>query len=142
MTTYTLTMYARGMLALAVLGVLTLTGCEAYKQQTKVKALELQARNYVKAVRWSRFEAAAGYIRRREGGLPPPDVSDLDGVRVTNSEMTVSTDRPDSLEAQMTAVFDYYRTDAPSVRSVTQRSTWWWDPLDQAWYLDSDLPEF
>ena len=56
--------------------------------------------------------------------------------------MTVSTDRPDSLEAQMTAVFDYYWTDSASLLSVTQRATWWWDPLDQAWYLDSDLPDF
>ncbi len=130
------------MLALVLIGAVAVTGCEAYKQQTKVKALELQSKNYIKAVRWSRFEAAAGFIRRREGGLPPPDVPALKGVRVTNADMTISSDRPDALEAQMTAVFDYYRDDSPSVRTVTQRATWWWDPLDQAWYLDSDLPEF
>ena len=135
-------MRTRAVLALVLIGAVAVTGCEAYKQQTKVKALELQSKNYVKAVRWSRFEAAAGYIRRREGGLPPPDVSVLKGVRVTNSEMTISSDRPDALEAQMIAVFDYYRDDSPSVRSVTQRATWWWDPLDQAWYLDAKMPDF
>ena len=129
-------------LALIMLGGVALVGCEAYKQQTKAKMLENQSRAYVKAVRWSKFSDATGFLRRRGGGQPPPDLSLYKGIRVTNSEMTVSSDGPDALEAQMIAVFDYYRDDAPSIRSVTQAAIWWYDPLDQAWYLDSGLPEF
>jgi hypothetical protein len=130
------------LLALALVALVALSGCEAYKRQSKAKALELSAREYIKAVRWSKFEAAAGFIRHRDGGPPFLDMERLKNVRVTDSDLTVSTDAPDAMEAQMTAVFDYYLEDAPAVRSITQTGVWWWDPLDESWYLDGTLPAF
>ena len=127
---------------LLVLGVVALSACERYQQATRAKGLELRARDYIKAVRWANFEAAASFLRRRDGALPVSSMDEFKGIRVTHSEMTVSSAGPEATEALMTAVFDYYSDDQPSVRETVQSVTWWWDPLDEVWYIDGGLPEF
>ena len=129
-------------IAIAALGAVALSGCAAYQQKSRTKSLELQSQAYVKAIRWSKFDSAVGFLRARNGRLPPTNLNDYAGIRVTSSNMTLSSESADATEAQMIAVFNYYRSDQASVRSVTQTADWWWDDLDQAWYLDSGLPEF
>ena len=120
----------------------TLTACQSLEHQDQAKKLDQAVRSYIRAVRWGELGAAASYIRPREGLAKPPDLADLQGLRVTHYDYAIDAEAQGASEALMTVAFDYYFEDTLSVKKVYQQAIWWWDPEVGNWFMDGELPEF
>jgi len=119
-----------------------LTGCADLAHKDQTKKLDEAVRSYLRAVRWGDLGAAASYIRPREGTVVPPDLSKLEGLRVTRYDYAIDSKVQGDPEALMTVSFDYYFEDTLSVNKVYQQVVWWWDPDVGNWFMDGELPEF
>ena len=117
-------------------------GCADLQHKDQTKKLDQAVRSYIHAVRWGDMGAAASFIRPREGKLDPPDLSKLEGLKVTHYDYAIDSATEGSPEALMTVKFDYYFEDTLSVKSVYQQVIWWWDPEVENWFMDGELPEF
>lgn len=118
------------------------TGCADLEHKDQTKKLDQAVRSYIRAVRWGDLGAAASYIRPREGEVDPPDLSKLQGLRVTHYDYAIDSKSEGNPEALMTAAFDYYFEDVLTVKEVYQQVIWWWDPEVENWFMDGELPEF
>ena len=127
---------------IALAFVLGLAGCATLGEHEQAKKLEASVRNYVLAVRWGTYGAAAQHLRRRDGNIIKPDLKALEEVRVTQYEYAIDARQPGAPEARMTASFEYYYLDTRSVRKTYQQSLWWWDEKSKSWYMDDNLPSF
>ena len=74
--------------------------------------------------------------------MDPPDLSNLEGLKVTHYDYAIDAASEESEEALMTTKFDYYFEDTLVVKNVYQQVTWWWDPEVENWFMDGELPEF
>ena len=119
-----------------------LTGCADLEYRDQTEKLDLAVRAYIRAIRWGELGAAASFIRPREGALEPPDLSKLDGLRVTRYDFAIDSKALGDPEALMTASFDYYFEDTLSVKKIYQQVVWWWDPDVENWFMDGELPAF
>ena len=119
-----------------------LTGCSNLQKKDQTKKLDQAVRSYIHAVRWGDFGAAASFIRPKEGIAKPPDLSKLEGLRVTHYDFAIDSKSEGDPEALMTASFDYYFEDSLSVKKTYQQTLWWWDPQVENWFMDGDLPDF
>ena len=128
--------------ALLLLVAGLLGGCADLESKDQTKKLDQAVRSYIRAVRWGDLGAAASYIRPREGTVEPPDLSKLEGLRVTNYDYAIDSRAEGELEALMTVSFDYYFVDRLSVKKVYQQAIWWWDPGVENWFMDGALPDF
>ncbi|NIP45682.1 MAG: hypothetical protein GWN21_04765 [Gammaproteobacteria bacterium] len=128
--------------ALLPLLAAVLTGCADLEKKDQTKKLDQSVRSYIRAIRWGDLGAAASYIRPREGEVDPPDLSKLQGLRVTRYDYAVDSKYEGDPEALMTVRFDYYFEDTLSVKKVYQQAVWWWDPEVENWFMDGALPEF
>lgn len=117
-------------------------GCANLQHKDRHKKLDQAVRSYIHAVRWGDLGAAASFIRPREGKMDPPDLSKLEGLKVTHYDYAIDAATEEAEEALMTTKFDYYFEDTLSVKSVYQQVTWWWDPEVENWFMDGELPEF
>ena len=135
---------ARLILSIALLPLLAglFTGCADLRHKDQTKKLDQAVRSYIHAVRWGDMGAAASFIRPREGVADPPDLSKLEGLRVTHYDYAIDSKTQGDPEALMTAAFDYYFDDTLSVKKVYQQVVWWWDPEAEDWFMDGELPEF
>jgi len=119
-----------------------LTGCADLQHKDQTKKLDQAIRSYIHAVRWGDLGAAASFIRPREGMVEPPDLSKLEGLRVTHYDYAIDSKAEGDVEALMTAAFDYYFEDTLSVKKAYQQVIWWWDPEIENWLRDGELPDF
>jgi hypothetical protein len=129
---------------LTIVASLTLlaTGCADLVHKDQTKKLDQAVRAYIHAVRWGDYGAAASFIRPREGTVPPPDLSKLDGIKVTHYDYSIDSRAKGDPEALMTAAFEYYHVDYRSVKKAYQQVMWWWDPQSENWFMDGALPPF
>ena len=118
------------------------TGCADLQHKDQTKKLDQAVRSYIRAIRWGDLGAAASYIRPREGEVEPPDLSELEGLRVTHYDYAIDSKYEGDPEALMTVAFDYYFEDTLSVKKVYQQAVWWWDAEVENWFMDGNLPEF
>ena len=135
---------ARLILPVAFLPLLAglLTGCADLEHKDQTKKLDQAVRSYIHAVRWGDLGAAASFIRPREGVADPPDLSELEGLRVTHYDFAIDSKEEGHPEALMTAAFEYHFVDTLSVKKTYQQVVWWWDPEIENWFMDGELPEF
>lgn len=136
------TLSATRILLIGAVIALGLAGCQKYGEQKRAGLLEDTVRFYNSAIRWSDFAGAASAIRPREGEAVAVDHSHLTGVRVTSNDYRINAASPDALEAEMVAVFKYQMPDSASVRTATQRATWWYDEKLERWFLDGTKMPF
>ena len=106
-----------------------LTGCADLQHKDQTKKLDQAIRSYIHAVRWGDLGAA-------------PDLSKLEGLRVTHYDYAIDSKAEGDVEALMTAAFDYYFEDTLSVKKAYQQVIWWWDPEIENWFMDGELPDF
>ena len=120
----------------------TASGCATLAQKKQEATLDHSASTYATAVRWNNFQAAAAFLRFRDGSTPSLDLERLKSVRVLSSSYELVPASDDGTQARMIASFNYQTTDSASVRNITQQALWWFEPQAERWYLDSGLPAF
>ena len=129
---------------LALIGTLLLTalGCAHLTHKEQTKKLDQAVKNYIHAVRWGDYGAAASFIRPRKGKFEMPEINKLKVIKVTHYEYSVDSRAKGDPEALMTAAFEYYDLNTSKVSKVYQQAIWWWDPEAKNWFMDGELPEF
>ena len=107
-----------------------------------------RVRSFSQAIRWSEFEKAQGYVRKRkrEGHVQNPDFDYLKNIKVTKYQST--NKRPaesfEELTSDIILVYeiDYFIKDSYKIKQLSYEQLWWYDTEAGNWFLDSDLPKF
>ena len=117
-------------------------GCARLQAEERSIQLQDSSATYRKAIRWSEFEVAKSFVRRRDGSPFDYDQTFHEGIKVTSMEITRRKISIENLEATVTAELSYYHLDHPSVRDLVDTQVWWYDIESERWYLDSAFPPF
>lgn len=130
----------RGLVMTLLLITLVTGGCGQVKEDAKRIALENTLSSYRQAIRWGHFPAAAGFVspdQRRD-----LDTERLDNVRVTGYDVVQpGIIGPDDTAVQLVQIH-YVLEDRQRLQQAADRQRWRYDPLTQAWWLESGLPSF
>jgi hypothetical protein len=98
---------------------------------------------YTSALRWGHYENAAAYrLHRDKGPVRPLDPERFEGIRVISCEEVERALNKVQTEAAVTLSISYYFEDAGIAKTITDRQLWWFDPAQEHWFLDGDLPYF
>ena len=135
-------MFKNLMVLAACLTLVTSVGCANIEAKGKTAQLQDRTRAYRKAVRWSEFEIASTYVRRRDQSEYHYDSDFLDGIRVTSIEITERDVRLEDDEAIVKLEISYYHEDGGVVKEIVDAQTWWYDVDAEQWYLDGTFPDF
>lgn len=128
--------------ALALVAMTALGGCAQIEKESRALKLDQAIRVYADAIRWGNFDIAAGFLRRRDGGVTSSTVKVPAEVRVTAYASNVLTLNEEHDEATVATNFDYYFPNSNTVRKISQTDLWWFDPGTEQWYMDGSLPDF
>lgn len=105
--------------------------------------LEQSIATYTSALRWGHYENAAVYRLRRDGGpVKPLNREEYEGIRIIACDELERVLNEAQSEAMVTLSISYYYEDAGIAKTITDRQTWWFDPVEEHWFLDGDLPHF
>jgi hypothetical protein len=127
---------------LAVLAALLWTsGCATYREDRKQESLEAATNAYAAALRWGYYETAVGYLHpeKRKVAEVPKILKD---IRVTRYDVVQPPIQTGKTETVQVVQIDYVHQDVQSVRSLTDRQTWRYEPEAKSWWLYSGLPAF
>jgi len=129
-------------LAFAVCAVLLwTTGCATFREDRKQEGLEAATNAYAAALRWGYYETAVGYLhpdKRKVVEVPKM----LNDIRVTRYDVVQPPIPTGETERVQVVQIDYVHQDVQSVRTLTDRQTWRYEPQAKSWWLYSGLPAF
>jgi len=130
-------------LAVGVVGAaLALAGCAQVDVREKAYRLETTIQAYRKALRWGEYQAAHGFVRRRDGAEPALDAELLESIRVTDYEVVRREVIDEASEAVVVTHINFYHADSGRVRNLADQQLWYYDEKDDRWFLDGGLPDF
>ena len=135
------TAMAKIKIALSMLTIL-LVGCASAMQMVRMDRFERTSRSYVKAMRWSNFEAANSFVKVSQPGTDPPDLQKLKQVKVTSCEVKETVPLGDQTKVLQVLEIRYYTFDSVTIRTLRDRQVWEYDKEQKGWYLLSGLPDF
>lgn len=119
---------------------LALAGCGQVKEDAKRIALENTLSSYRQAIRWGYFPAAAGFVSPEQRA--DLDEKRLENIRVTGYEVVQpGVIGPDATAVQLVQI-QYVLEDRQRLEQLADRQHWRYDPLTEAWWLESGLPSF
>jgi hypothetical protein len=117
-------------------------GCAQMQQAKQTIQMQDQTNAYRKAIRWSEYEIAVTFVRRRDGSSYSYDEDFYDRIRVVDMEIQ----NREVFEADGTAIvtskIKFYHVDYNSVKSLSDRQTWWFDEDSERWFLDGRFPDY
>ncbi|MEK6551660.1 MAG: hypothetical protein AABZ50_08515 [Pseudomonadota bacterium] len=116
-------------------------GCASFSDSARMGVFEATARSYERAIRWSEFENAYGFVRA-PAGAAVPDFEQLKNIRVTNYDEIGAKLLPDGKTVEQIIRVQYVRTDRMAVRTLTVIQRWQYDDKEKRWFLQKGLPEF
>lgn len=132
----------RRLLAVAALvALLCASGCATYREDREKDALEAATNGYAAALRWGYYETAVGYLhpeKRKIAEVP----KGLTKIRVTRYDVVQPPVPMGDNERVQVVQIDYLHEDVQSLRSLTDRQTWRYEPQAKSWWLYSGLPAF
>lgn len=122
--------------------VFMVLGCATFMESRKMNRFDQAADAYGKAIRWSDFQAAQGFLKitSSEENLPDPDV--LKQIRVVDYEVNQSHPSADKQTVQQVVTITYYRSNESLVKELTENELWQYDELSGKWLLNSGFPKF
>lgn len=131
---------------LFVLLCVCLAGCSSTIDYRGRNKFEPRIKAFAHAIRWSQFEEAQTFIRKRDNRQPLHNLDYLKQVKVTKYEplkeaRQKNTDQQ-TLEILSTYTIDYYHKENYKIKHQHYQQLWWYDDTVKAWFLDSDLPQF
>jgi hypothetical protein len=123
---------------------LALAACTHIQTMAEERAtsLETSSNAYAAALRWGRYQEAARFRLPRSGPVTMPDVEPLEHIKLTTYEVMDQTMNADATEAQMEVVIGYYHDDVGRVDTLKQSQVWWYEPTQERWFLETELPPF
>ena len=117
-------------------------GCASMQQAKITVQMQDRTNAYRKAIRWSEYDIAAPYIRRRDGSTFSFDTEFYEQIRVVENEIqNREVFEADGL-AIVTSKIRFYHVDYNSVVDLTDRQTWWYDAETEQWFLDGSFPDY
>ncbi len=130
----------------AALLVLLLSACAAIVtpgQQRRATALFEATDTYRKLMRWGQYQEAVPYLRARDGTpLTPPDLTRMQGYRISGWQASEPQVNEAGDEARINVVIEYYELDSATTRTVRDEQAWWYDAAAERWSLASPMPVF
>jgi hypothetical protein len=135
-----------GKLAIRCIGLIVLfsvfAGCTQIKQTKNTIQMQDQTNAYRKAIRWSEYEVAAAFIRRRDETAYDFDLEFYKSVRVVEMEIQSREVFETEGTAIVTSKIQFYHVDYNSVKTLLDRQTWWFDAELERWFLDGSFPDY
>jgi len=123
-----------------------LVGCSAtmnYKGENKFKA---RIHAFSHAIRWSQFEEAQGFIRKRNNQAVSQNQDYFKQIKVIKykSLSEISRKSPDQQGTDIVSTYtiDFYHKGTYKTQHQQYQQLWWYDDAADSWFLDSDLPNF
>ncbi|MEE9157713.1 MAG: hypothetical protein V3U60_04920 [Gammaproteobacteria bacterium] len=116
--------------------------CGGLEKRDRLDNLQYTTNEYWAALRWGRYNEAAGHLNIRNGERETIDIEYLKNIRVTSYVMTESAVTSDQTESLMTVEFSYYHEDDAIIRKLTDKQVWWYQEERRKWWLDGELPDF
>lgn len=107
----------------------------------KVDKLDLAARGYEKALRWSKYDMAFAYFKWESTEKPTvPDY--INNIRLTKYRVVERNFNEDSMTATQTVMIRYYNLNDLRERRLEDHQKWKYYKEENRWYLTSNPPEF
>jgi len=116
-------------------------GCASISEKARMEVFEATARSFARAVRWSEFENAYGFVKASDKH-PVPDFERLKNIRVTNVEDIGVKLRPDGKTVEQVIRIQYVRLDRMIERTVTVIQHWQYDEKVKRWFIISPFLVF
>jgi hypothetical protein len=121
---------------------LLILGCANLLDAVMMEKFNQASRDYLRAIRWSEFEAANAFTETARAGKDPVDLKNLEHIKVTSYEIKQSNLSREEKEARQVVEFRYYKVDDVTIRILRDDQLWKYDPKAGGWYLQSGLPDF
>jgi hypothetical protein len=117
-------------------------GCATVSETKKQDLFEITSHSYKQALLFGRYEAASGFRKVQPSGLQAINFKQLKKIKVTNYELiTIKVSKEKSLIHQ-TVEIRYFNRDYMIEKTLVDNQLWRYDAEDNAWYLESGLPDF
>jgi len=123
-----------------------LVGCSSLLDFKQGNDFGSRVYSFSQAIRWSNFEKAQEYVRKREGHVQNPDFDYLKNIKVTKYQST--NKRPEESFKEVTSniilvyEIEYFIKDTYKIKQLSYEQIWWYDTEAGNWFLNSDLPKF
>jgi hypothetical protein len=112
-------------------------------EQRRATALFEATDTYRKLMRWGQYREAVPYLRARDGTpLASPDLSRMEGYRISGWQASEPQVNEAGDEARISVVIEYYELDSATTRTVRDEQTWWYDAATERWSLATPMPVF
>lgn len=125
-----------------VVYVLMVMGCASMQTGEKMSQFDETSRAYLRAIRWGEFEAAFAFKKLTDTNEELPDFEDYRTVKVTNYKVKQTIISEDKSKIIQIVDFQYYRMKDVTVKNLIDRQKWEWDPEQEKWFIQSNLPDF
>ncbi|MGD8962714.1 MAG: hypothetical protein PVF29_04300 [Desulfobacterales bacterium] len=122
--------------------VLLILGCASMKTGEKMSQFDETSRAYLRAIRWGEYEAAFSFKKLTARDEELPDFENYRTVKVTNYKVKQTIISKDRSKIIQIVDFQYYRMKDVIVKNLIDRQKWEYDPEQEKWFLQSNLPEF
>ncbi|PCH86037.1 MAG: hypothetical protein COB26_04755 [Piscirickettsiaceae bacterium] len=127
---------------LLLVTVLFASGCAHLTTEKKLEKLQATQKLYWKSLRWKSYESAASIVRFRNPARKLADFANLSRITVTNYEAGASLPTAEEDVYKTYVQFSYVQNATGRLLQVRHEEIWWYDADTNAWYLDSDMPNF
>jgi uncharacterized protein YchJ len=117
-------------------------GCDKYKTRKKVNSLDRTITSYGVALRWAEHDTLYAYYVSPNGTQPPVDMNRLKEISVTGLDVKEKTVNDDQTKANVKSVVTYFLKTEGSVRTLNLDQEWWFNDINEQWYIDGEFPEF
>lgn len=122
--------------------VLLLAACSS--SPSRMNPRDIALTNYGVALRWSEFEQALGFVHpavRAQAPLTELERERFKQIQVTGYDVKTRTLQPDGSILQ-TVEIRLISKHTQVERTVIDHQSWTWDPITEAYWLSSGMPDF
>jgi len=131
----------RGMMMVGLLVAVLAGGCASVSEKARFEVFEATARAYARALRWSEYENAYGFVKASDKEKAP-DFERLKNIRVTNVQDVGVKLRPDGKTVEQIIRVQYVRLNRMAERTITVVQIWEYDFNAKRWFMLKGFPTF
>lgn len=134
---------ARALAALLLASLLA--GCAdmpVIGKRTRADAFQSAAESYGKMLRWGYYDEAAKFLHARDGSRVDADLARVSRYRISSYQIGSQLLADSGREGRVVAAIEYYDIDSGVLHTLRDEQYWWYDDVDDRWYLGSPLPAF
>ncbi len=121
---------------------LMLSACTSMDSSKRMDNISDSLNSFRKAVRWGYYDEATRYIQLKDYTQTMRDTEYLKNIRITSYEYGQKHFSEDKNKLDVIALISFYDVNRGSVRSISEKQSWWFDEENKRWFLDGDIPDF